>query len=370
MKRLLVFLFFAAMMVAPPTFADIILNGNVISTTAEVQPATGQDTREIRVDVRVDGDGDVRVIDGDEAEGGKKIVIVDRKGAFLGIYFDEIDRKMRRERDYPKKTGVLVTGLVEDGPAGEAGIEEGDIIYSFDGEAVEDGGHLVEMIADREPGDEVKIVLYRDGKKKEIDLELGRHERMMHSWSSEDVEKKYAELAPRFERLGERYRVMMRGGGPRIGVRLYPVKDPLADYFDVDTGALVLEVLEDGPAEEAGIEPGDVIVRAGDEAIESPDDVVEYLSELDEGDEVELMIVRKGKKKTVAVELDDDTPADWHVYGFGGDAGGERFMWRVPRVEKVEIPHIRIERKELEKELEKLKEEMKRLQERLEKLER
>lgn len=370
MKRLILFLFVAALIVAPAASADVVVNGRVLSKTPESFSPPQQEARDIQVNVRAGTDGEFVVVEEDRDGEEKKVMIVDRSGAFLGIYFDELDRKTRREMDYPKKTGVLITGLVEDGPAGEAGIEPGDIIWSFGGETVEDGGHLVEMLADSEPGDEVEIVLYRDGKKKEIELELGEHERTVHTWSSKDMKRKYAELAPRFERPAESYRLMMRGAGPRIGVKLYGLSDPLAGYFDVEKGALVLEVAEDGPAEEAGIEPGDVIVRAGEKEIESPGDLVEYLAEFDEDDDVELTIVRKGGKKTIEVTVDGDLDADWHVYGFGGGKGDERFVWRMPRIEKVEIPHIRMERVELEKELEQLREQMKRLQERLEKLER
>ncbi|MBN1885281.1 MAG: PDZ domain-containing protein [Candidatus Krumholzibacteriota bacterium] len=369
MKRLILILCVAVATIAAPiaAHADVIVNGTVLATLGD-EAVPAQDSREIRVEVHADADA---AGGGDGTDVKKHIVVIDRKGAFLGIYFDEIDRKIRRERDYPKRDGVLVTGIIENSPAEKAGIEKGDIVYSFNGEEVEDGGHLVNLIAEREPGDEVPIVFYRDGKKHEIDLELGRRTQTARTWDEADVDLKIAELAPHFERIGGRCRVMVGGAGPGIGVKLHGLGKDLAGYFDVDGGALVLDVVEDSPAEKAGIKAGDVIVMIGDDEIGNPEDVIGILSDFEAGDDVGLTIVRKGRKEKVTVEIgENDGDVSWEFFGHGEDGKRERFIWRAPRIEKIEIPHLGIERKALEQELEELKMEMERLQKRLEKLEK
>ncbi len=68
----------------------------------------------------------------------KNIKKIEEKGAFLGIYMEDLDKEMIKKFDYPKSTGVLVTGIVDDSPAEEAGLEKHDVIYSIAGEKVKD----------------------------------------------------------------------------------------------------------------------------------------------------------------------------------------------------------------------------------------
>ena len=68
-------------------------------------------------------------------------------------------------------------------------------------------------------------------------------------------------------------------------------------------GALIIAVQKGGPADRAGIQPGDVIVRFGDHAIEQPEDLGGATLELDPGTRVALEIVRDGKRQTVQIAL-------------------------------------------------------------------
>jgi len=69
--------------------------------------------------------------------------------------------------------GVLIERVTEDGPADEAGLRRFDIVRSVDGTVVRDNLDLIAKIASRQPGDEVKLVVLRDGKTKTIKVVLG-----------------------------------------------------------------------------------------------------------------------------------------------------------------------------------------------------
>jgi membrane-associated protease RseP (regulator of RpoE activity) len=68
---------------------------------------------------------------------------------------------------------------------------------------------------------------------------------------------------------------------------------------------LILEVIEDSPAEEAGLKAGDVITKVDEEEIRDPEELVETLEDYEEGDVVKVEYVRRGKKESVEVELED-----------------------------------------------------------------
>jgi len=73
--------------------------------------------------------------------------------------------------------GILISEIIDASPASEAGLEEGDVIVSFDGEKIDDSEQFIEMIASKEPGEEILLTLYRDDRDDplEICVTLGEH---------------------------------------------------------------------------------------------------------------------------------------------------------------------------------------------------
>jgi putative serine protease PepD len=71
--------------------------------------------------------------------------------------------------------GALVTQVESDAPAWLAGVEEGDIVISVDGTAVEGAARLIAAVKDRQPGDQVAVVVLRDGDVHTIDVVLATH---------------------------------------------------------------------------------------------------------------------------------------------------------------------------------------------------
>jgi S1-C subfamily serine protease len=97
-------------------------------------------------------------------------------------------------------------------------------------------------------------------------------------------------------------------GGAFLGVSSLDVSDvrqSVLDRFgvDVDAGAFVAEVVAGSAAEEAGLQPGDVIVGVGDDEVRSAADVGAAISGYEPGDEVEIAYVREGERRTVTVTL-------------------------------------------------------------------
>ncbi len=86
-----------------------------------------------------------------------------------------------------------------------------------------------------------------------------------------------------------------------------PVSDPQVQFqFDppVDEGVLIQDVVPDGPAERAGIQPGDVVIAFAGEPIQSNDDLLTAIRSHQPGDQVEVVVVRGGgERDVVTVEL-------------------------------------------------------------------
>jgi serine protease Do len=90
-----------------------------------------------------------------------------------------------------------------------------------------------------------------------------------------------------------------------LGVHIQALDQDLADGMGLkDTkGALVARVTEDGPAAAHGVEQGDVILRYGDQAIDSVRDLTRAVADTDPGASVEIAVWRGGKEQVLSVDI-------------------------------------------------------------------
>lgn len=212
------------------------------------------------------------------------------RDAWLGVYLQDLTDAMREALHIESDVGVLVSDVVKDSPAEKAGLKVGDVIVEFDGRRIEEADDLVRAVRRSDPGDKVKVVIIRDGKRRTLTVELGEKPRRRRRV---------------YGRAWGDWRSFVRvfAAPDRLGIELAELNPELAAYFDVEEGALILEVEEDSPADRAGLQPGDVIVAIEGEKVRDPEDVTDILSDYGRGDKVEIEIVRHGKHKKVTAEL-------------------------------------------------------------------
>lgn len=216
------------------------------------------------------------------------------KEGWLGVTIAEMTPSMKEEKKLGNRDGLLVVSVVDDGPADKAGIEEDDVILSYNGKNVVKSSDLITMVRETRPGTKVVIEISRDGVTKNLDVTIGKKKRRVAVIQSR-----------KFSR-------MLSFGRPVLGVRIHDLDKYLAPYFKVEEkgGALVLDVTRNSPADKAGLRPGDVITRAADEKITDTDDLQDVLAEFEDGDEIDLTYVRQGKTGTVKVKL-EAKPLPW-----------------------------------------------------------
>ena len=220
------------------------------------------------------------------------------KGAFLGVYLKDLDEDTRAALKFGESGGAFVDGVVEDGPAEEAGLKDGDVITGFNGKPVKDAADLRALIQETKSGDQVAVAVYRDQENRTFTVRMGE---------SDDL----PEITIRKEIRMMRPFMKMRGGCegcgdcPWMGVELLKLTDQLADYFKVKDGegVLISSVEKDSPAAKAGLKAGDVLVKVGDESVENRAEVRQALCGHKAGDEIAVEVVRAGKKQTLKVQL-------------------------------------------------------------------
>jgi len=94
--------------------------------------------------------------------------------AFLGVHLDsQFGPEKAAELGLRHPTGSRVSGITAGSPAAAAELKANDVILEFDGIAVEDDSHLVNLVSLTEVGKEVKLVVLRDGKKRVYKVKVG-----------------------------------------------------------------------------------------------------------------------------------------------------------------------------------------------------
>lgn len=104
-----------------------------------------------------------------------------------------------------------------------------------------------------------------------------------------------------------------------LGVYTQSVDYDLAEAFDLDTqyGAVVNMVVEDSPADKAGVREDDVIIGFNNEKVTDSDDLVDMLIETKPGDKATLTIIRDGKEQTVTVEVGETPDRNYVLRNYG-----------------------------------------------------
>jgi C-terminal processing protease CtpA/Prc len=258
------------------------------------------------------------------------------------------------------EAGVKIIGVSPDGPAERAGLQQGDVLMSINGTELASAQPparlaIREIMAEVEDGDELEVVVNRDGEPLAYALTAERRE--PRGWQSmiripevevvegvdgsseiivehiEIPEIDEAALTARVAELTERLKtkkfVYSTPDGENIrhyefhiedfseagehamneaeiwfglplahGLELAEINEGLGSYFKTDRGVLVIKAREDNAWQ---LESGDVILRVDESNVDSPADLMRALREVKAGSEVDITIKRNRRDKTITV---------------------------------------------------------------------
>ncbi len=181
----------------------------------------------------------------------------------------------------------MIVEVVSGGPADKAGIQQGDVIRSVDGKAIDDKNSLADAIGKLKPGDSAKLEVIRGSEKPSaIAVTLG-----------ENPNKKGAAY------LGVTYSPAMPMAYGRQDKRPGRSMPMPSMPFRVAPGAAVRNVMTDSPAAKAGLKVGDVIVTVGDKQIDRPQTLADAVGSYKPGDTVTLTVKREVDGKTNTLDL-------------------------------------------------------------------
>jgi serine protease Do len=193
--------------------------------------------------------------------------------AWLGVRIGAIAPEDQEYYNLPAVAGVLVQEATAGGPAQDAGLRQGDVLYSVDGTVVYSTNGLQNLIAQKRPRDNVNLLVYRDRSPMNIRVRLGEA----------PITAEEERPAPTVSAPAEQ---------EKLGIGVQELTPELADrmgYAEAG-GVVITQTTPLGPAARRGIGPGAKILEVNDEPVETPADLTRILRAVPGGQVISLLL--------------------------------------------------------------------------------
>ncbi len=190
---------------------------------------------------------------------------------YLGVFLQEITPLLAESLELPDAKGILISDIIEDSPAAEAGLKQGDVVRKLDGDSIDDTGAFRNEISSRRPGAEIKLFVYRDGEEKEITVRIGRLE----------DEQEEASLQEALEMLGMRADDITEEITQRLG-------------YNPGEGVVITEIDPSGRVAQAGLRTGTLIAGVNRTRVRSMEEFNDAIKEAIELGRL-VLTVRRGR---------------------------------------------------------------------------
>jgi serine protease Do len=215
---------------------------------------------------------------------------------YLGVAAQQISPQMAQAMGLPTADpttdGALIAAISGDSPAARAGLKPGDVITAVNGTKVNDPSDLAADIADIDPGHDTRITYLQDGKSHDISVA---------------VTTMPANPNAGFE-VGGSGSTTTTTNHAALGLTLAPLTPDSRGQLNLPgnaSGAVIANVTPNSLADQAGLQPGDLLVGVGSQKVTSPDDAVAAISAARKSgaQAIALRIIRQGQALFVGIDL-------------------------------------------------------------------
>jgi len=216
---------------------------------------------------------------------------VDR--GWIGVEIQPVTPEIASSLGLGDPTGSLVASVQPGGPAAAAGVQQGDVILTFDGQTVHETRELPRIVADTSAGKQVEVTVWRDDQRKALSLTVAKMKNESQVASANDNSGNQSPT-------GTANRV--------LGVQLAELTSDLRQQLglaDGVKGVVVTDVDEQGPAAKQGLRQGDVIEQVSRHQVATPEEVGQLVQRAVAANKpaVLLLVNRQGNEVFLAVKV-------------------------------------------------------------------
>ena len=192
---------------------------------------------------------------------------------WLGISVQDLTPEMAEQFQVKEKEGVLVAQTHPGTGAEKAGLTSGDIIKALDDKAIKNVNELIKEIQKKKVGQKVKLSVVRDGKPTTIEVTLSAMPDKPEAMKEKEFEEKLgARVQEWTPQLAARYRISA----------------------EIKRGVVVISVEEGSPADDLGLQEGDVILEINRKKIETVKDFEKAIKDTNFEKGIVLRLHRRG----------------------------------------------------------------------------
>jgi serine protease Do len=195
---------------------------------------------------------------------------------YLGISLNDVTPANAHFFNLKEAIGAIVSQVTPNSPASKGGVHRGDVITSMNGQKIVNGSALQVAVSQISPGSSISLGVLRDGKPTTLNITVGRFQKNTDMADNDD------------------------NGSQKRGKLGLGVSDLTSDVRqqinapDQLNGAVVQSVRPGSPAEDAGLQPGDVILEVNRHPVASASQFVDQVHQNPDGKDILLLVWSKG----------------------------------------------------------------------------
>ncbi len=196
--------------------------------------------------------------------------------SYIGVGITDVTPENAKFFDLKDANGAVISEVQPDSPGAHAGLKVGDVITGLDGKKVSDAGQLQAEVSSKQPGTKVTLDVLRDGKNVNVPVTL-------EELGSKDKKEDLSASAD--------------SGKPRWGIGIADLTTDVREQLQAPQslkGAVIQRVQPGSPAEEAGLQPGEVIQSVNRQQTPSASDVQKALASVPKGQDAMVLIWGNG----------------------------------------------------------------------------
>lgn len=195
---------------------------------------------------------------------------------YMGIGISDVTPENSKFFDVSDASGAVVTSVESGSPAAKGGLKIGDVITQLNGKKVTDAGELQMEVGQKTPGTTIKLEVVREGKSVSVPVTLeamGSRDKQGNEVSENDHGKMH--------------------WGVGLGDITPDIREQLQAPKDLH-GAVIEQVQPGSPADNAGLQRGDVIVQVNRHDVQSASDVQQALGSVPKGKDALILVWSNG----------------------------------------------------------------------------
>ncbi|MBV8030317.1 MAG: DegQ family serine endoprotease [Betaproteobacteria bacterium] len=187
----------------------------------------------------------------------------------LGVAIQPMTKELAHSFGLDSPSGVIVASVEPGSPAAKAGLQQGDVILSYNGKKIEQASDLPRIVAASKPGQKAEIEIWRSGRRMQVAAVVGEFPSEAKTASRQAPQKPTA--------------------SNELGLAVSELPPEARKQLGVDYGLVVEDVTG---SSQSAIQPGDVIVAVGSEHFHSIDEFRNLVARHKKGESVALLVRR------------------------------------------------------------------------------